>query len=99
MNTEPQAYNVNEFVCKWRVLMSRVLGLPNFASDIKDRIFVDVMNEPDSMGMGWEPYNGKPGARELYLSTMDALHQLSPNGWLYLVEGAGQTNFGLNWVR
>jgi hypothetical protein len=66
---------------------------------LQDRIFVDVLNEPDSMGIRWEPSNGKPGARELYLGTMDALHQLSPTGWLYMVEGTGQNSFGLNWVR
>lgn len=57
------------------------------------------MNEPDSMGIRWEPSDGKPGARELYISTMDALHQLSPTGWLYMIEGTGQNSFGLNWVR
>jgi hypothetical protein len=98
MNTEPQAFNVREFTCKWRVLMSRVLAMPNFESDIKGRVFVDVMNEPDSMGIRWEPSNGKPGAAELYLSTMDALHELSHDGWLYVVEGTGQNSFGLNWV-
>lgn len=58
----------------------------------------DIINEPDSMGMGWEPANGKPGAGELYIATMDALNSLSSQGWLYMVEGAGQTSFGLNWV-
>ena len=66
---------------------------------LQDRIFVDILNEPDSMGIRWEPSNGKPGARELYIGTMDALHQLSPTGWLYMVEGTGQNSFGLNWVR
>jgi hypothetical protein len=42
MNTEPQAYSVQEFVCKWRVLMSRVLAIPNFKDDIKDRVLIDV---------------------------------------------------------
>lgn len=55
------------------------------------------MNEPDSMHMKWEPQNNYPGARDLYLSTMDALHALSPDGWLYFLEGVGQNNFGLNW--
>lgn len=58
-----------------------------------------IMNEPDSIGMQWEPANNKPGARELYLATMDALHDLSPQGWLYAVQGAGQNSLGLNWVR
>lgn len=78
--------------------MSRVLAMPNFEADIKGRVFVDVMNEPDSMGIRWEPSNGKPGAAELYLTAMDAMHELSPDGWLYVVEGTGQNSFGLNWV-
>lgn len=57
----------------------------------------DIMNEPDSMHIKWEPYQQYPGARELYLQTMDALHALSHDGWLYLLEGTGQNNFGLNW--
>jgi hypothetical protein len=40
MNTEPQAFNIQEFVCKWRVLVSRVMGLYNFEDDIKGRIFL-----------------------------------------------------------
>lgn len=55
------------------------------------------MNEPDSMHLKWEPQSGYPGARELYLQTMDALHALSPDGWLYFLEGTAQNNFGLNW--
>lgn len=101
MNTEPQAYSIREFVCKWMVLMNRVMALPNYEEDIKGRLFLDIMNEPDSMGIQWEPANNKPGARELYLQTMDALHELSPEGsegWLYIVEGTGQNMFGLNWV-
>jgi hypothetical protein len=35
--TEPQAYNVKEFVCKWRSLVSRVLSLSNWEEDIKGR--------------------------------------------------------------
>jgi hypothetical protein len=98
MNTEPQAYSIREFVCKWRVLMSRVMALPNFEEDIKGRIFLDIMNEPDSMGIQWAPANNKPGAAELYLQTMDVLNELASDSWLYIVEGTGQNMFGLNWV-
>jgi hypothetical protein len=44
------------------------------------------MNEPDSMGLAWEPANGKPGARELYISVMDNLYSLSGD-MLFMVEG------------
>ncbi|WIA18743.1 hypothetical protein OEZ85_003433 [Tetradesmus obliquus] len=97
MGTEPQAYNVKEFVCKWRSLVSRVKSVNNWEEDIKGRVFIDVMNEPDSMGIKWEPSSGHPGARELYLETLDALHSMVPEGLLYILEGTGQNNFGLNW--
>jgi hypothetical protein len=45
------------------------------------------MNEPDSMGIKWEPSSGHPGARELYLETLDALHSMVPEGLLYILEG------------
>ena len=52
------------------------------------RVFIDVTNEPDSMGIKWEPSSGHPGARELYLETLDALHSMVPEGLLYILEGA-----------
>eukprot|EP00878_Enallax_costatus_P023562 GHUV01025063.1.p1 GENE.GHUV01025063.1~~GHUV01025063.1.p1 ORF type:complete len:271 (+),score=63.78 GHUV01025063.1:645-1457(+) len=97
MGTENQPYTVAEFVCKWRTLMSRLMSAPNWKDDIRGRVIVDVMNEPDSMGIKWEPQNNYPGARDLYLQTLDALNNMSPDGWLYFLEGTGQNNFGLNW--
>jgi hypothetical protein len=35
MDTEPQSYNVKEFICKWRTTMSRVKAIPNFWDDIQ----------------------------------------------------------------
>lgn len=52
------------------------------------------MNEPDSMHIAWEGSGGKPGARELYLSTLDALHELVPDGLLYVLEGARRCGHG-----
>eukprot|EP00877_Chromochloris_zofingiensis_P000949 jgi/Chrzof1/10855/Cz05g14190.t1 len=97
MGTESQPYNVKEFTCKWTYLWKKVAALPNFKTDIANRVFVDVMNEPDSMNIKWESSGGLPGAHELYLSVMDALYAVTPDDVLFMVEGAGQTNFGLNW--
>jgi hypothetical protein len=44
------------------------------------------MNEPDSMGIKLEPSSGHPGARELYLETLDALLSMVPDGLLYILE-------------
>lgn len=46
MNTEPQAFNIQEFVCKWRVLTSRIMGLYNYEDDIKGRIFLVSCSSP-----------------------------------------------------
>jgi hypothetical protein len=85
--TEYQPYNVDEFVCKWKTLWSKVAALPNFHSDLKNRIFVDVMNEPDSMDIKWEWHHNRPGAHQLYLQTADALHSITPDGVLFMFEG------------
>jgi aryl-phospho-beta-D-glucosidase BglC (GH1 family) len=97
MGTENHAYSVQDFVNGWKKLWANVACLPNFQSDLANRIFVDAMNEPDSMQIRWEPEGGRPGARELYLSTADALWQMTPNKVLFMFEGTGQNMYGLNW--
>ncbi len=69
------------------------------------RVFVDIMNEPDSVGVRWEPTasNGSPGTpnpgiTQLYLRTMDALWDMTPDAVIFFVEGGGQGNLqGVNW--
>jgi len=74
-----------------------VACLPNFQQDMANRVFVDVMNEPDSMGIRWESSGDRPGAQQLYLSTADAIWALTPNQVMFMFEGTGQSGFGLNW--
>jgi aryl-phospho-beta-D-glucosidase BglC (GH1 family) len=97
MGTENHAYDVKEFVQEWKRLWAKTACLSNFQSDLQNRVFVDVMNEPDSMQIRWEPEGGRPGARELYLETADALWEMTPNKVLFMFEGTGQNMFGLNW--
>lgn len=79
------------------LLPLQVSCLPNFQRDLASRVFIDVMNEPDSMNIKWEPDSNKPGAHQLYLGTADALWQLTPDAVLFFFEGTGQNMFGLNW--
>lgn len=98
MGTEQQAYDLNSFVQSWTALWRRVMCLPNFDTELAGRVLVDVMNEPDSMGIRWEAQGDRPGAQQLYLGTADALWAATPNGGVrFLFEGTGQNNFGLNW--
>jgi hypothetical protein len=38
------------FARKWRGLWSAFTCLPNFSSDLKGRVFLDLLNEPDEYG-------------------------------------------------
>jgi hypothetical protein len=93
---EQQPYSLSTFVSQWTDLWKMVACLPNFDSDIANRIFVDIMNEPDSMGIRWESNGGRPGAAQLYLATADSLWGLTPNKLLFMFEGTGQNGYGLN---
>eukprot|EP00879_Flechtneria_rotunda_P005895 GHRR01006201.1.p1 GENE.GHRR01006201.1~~GHRR01006201.1.p1 ORF type:complete len:485 (+),score=144.84 GHRR01006201.1:175-1629(+) len=97
MGIEQHAYKINTFVESWAKLWQQVSCLPNFQSDMANRIFVDVMNEPDSMGIKWEADGSRPGAQQLYLGVADALWQLTPGKVMFMFEGTGQNMLGLNW--
>lgn len=64
MGTEQQAYDVDVFVKSWLKLWRQVACTPNFKSDMAGRIFVDAINEPDSMQIAWEPTGDRPGGCE-----------------------------------
>jgi hypothetical protein len=87
MGLEQHPYNLNQFVGSWLALWKQVTCLPNFDSDLAGRVLVDVMNEPDSMNIRWEPQGDRPGAEQLYLATADALWAATPNKVLFMFEG------------
>ena len=84
---EQHAYDLNAFVTAWENLWKKVACLPNFDQDLAGRIFVDVMNEPDSMQITWEAKNGRPGAHQLYLGVADALWDITPRDVMFMFEG------------
>lgn len=81
----------NQVADKWAQVWAKVACLPDFEANVAGRVLVDVLNEPDVFGWGWKE------AGALYLTVMDRLHGMSPNHVLFLVEGTGQTGYGLNW--
>jgi hypothetical protein len=62
MGQETTSYNAKEFIDNWKWVWSRFACLPNFQEDMKGRLFIDILNEPDSQGQGWQPKDGKAGA-------------------------------------
>lgn len=95
MGVENIPYNTQEFVKRWKSLWNSFRSLPNFHSELKGRILLDLMNEPDSMRIKWNPSDNHPGVTQLYLSTMDALYNL--DNPLFLIEGTGQVGYNLCW--
>uniref|UniRef100_A0A383VWA1 Glycoside hydrolase family 5 domain-containing protein n=1 Tax=Tetradesmus obliquus TaxID=3088 RepID=A0A383VWA1_TETOB len=89
----------DSFARKWRGLWSAFTCLPNFASDLKGRVFLDLLNEPDELGMGWS--GGK--TREFrplgsyLLAAMEAINAVSPGDAIFFIQGGGQVAAGTAW--
>jgi hypothetical protein len=96
-DTEKHAFDVATFSAKWARLWTALGRLPTWEPDLKGRVIVDLMNEPDSIGMHWEAKGRKPGVTQLFLAAMDALWAVQPEGLLFMVEGTSQSSWGLNW--
>lgn len=50
------ALDVEDFARAWTYTWAAVACLPNFASDIRGRLLLDLLNEPDKAGpagVGW----------------------------------------------
>jgi hypothetical protein len=62
---EQTSYVVDDFVREWKKVWEAVACLPNFSSDLKGRLLVDLANEPDSQWQGWQVKNGKAGEHGL----------------------------------
>lgn len=87
------------FASKWRSLWSAFNCLPNFSSDLRGRVLLDLLNEPDEYGMGWtrgKTREYKPQGTYL-LAAMDAIDDLSPGQGLFFIQGGGQTGLGTSW--
>jgi hypothetical protein len=59
---EKTSYDAAAFVEAWKQVWSSVTCLPNFRRDMVGRVFVDILNEPDSQWQAWQPKDGKAGA-------------------------------------
>ncbi|MDP1880662.1 MAG: cellulase family glycosylhydrolase [Parachlamydiaceae bacterium] len=82
----------NLWVQRWTELAQAISQNP--AS--KDRVMIDILNEPDNYGVRWEPSGDKLALGEYYLSAMDAIYTINPN-LLFFVEGTGQGGIDANW--
>lgn len=88
--------DVGLWVAQWRKLWTEMVARYPASSR---RVLLDVLNEPDVWGLGWQAVPGNaslPAAGDLYLEAMDALHEANP-GTLFIVQGCGQPGVAKNW--
>lgn len=82
----------DKWVQEWVKLATEISKNP----EASKKVMIDILNEPDNFGIRWEASGDKPGLGDLYLSAMDAIHQVNPN-LLFLIEGTGQGGINANW--
>lgn len=56
----------------------RIVRAVNSDPVVSNRVFYDVLNEPDAFGVRFEPANGRPGMRDLYFLAFDAIYSVNP---------------------
>ncbi len=64
MFSEQVALDRQQYVDSWAALWRTVTSLPSYPQDLCGRVFLDLLNEPDALGLRWEPAGGKPGAAQ-----------------------------------
>lgn len=59
-------------------------------------VMYDILNEPESKGIGWEGVGSGLSMTDNYLAVMDRGYAINPNA-IYFIEGTGQLNINSNW--
>ena len=57
----------------------RIARAVNSDPVVSNRVFYDVLNEPDAFGVRFEPVNGRPGMKDLYFLAFDAIYSVNPS--------------------
>lgn len=60
--------------------------LPNYDKDIKGRVLLDLLNEPDGVDLTWSGNDIRPPLTGYLLTVMDAIDKHTPNQAVYIVQ-------------
>lgn len=82
----------NGWATQWAQLATALASDPV----LKDRLILDILNEPDNFGLRWEASGSNPALKDLYFKAMDAIDAAVP-GLLYALEGTGNGGIYANW--
>lgn len=92
--------DADTFAKKWYTLWAALTCLPNYQTDLKGRLLLDLLNEPDEYNLGWS--GGRQGRKfrpqgQYLLAAMDLIEGTSPGEAIFLVQGGGQVALGTAW--
>lgn len=85
-------HNPQQWVQYWVQLVNAI----SQDSISREKLMIDLLNEPDNYGIRWEASGNLPALKDLYLSAMDAIYPINSHA-LFFLEGTGQGGIGANW--
>lgn len=87
-NTEPVTDSVDVFANNWLRLYTAFTCLPNWDKELQGRVFFDLMNEPDGVGLTWDASKGgRKNLGDYYLASMDAIDKAAGGkGPIYFIQ-------------
>lgn len=93
---EPALESPQALASNWLRLWRGLTALNSWEEELKGRVFLDVLNEPDEHRLGWDgPLPGSVHTASLadyYFAVMDAIHQESPGATLFFIQVRGTVN-------
>ncbi len=51
---EVTSYNLPLYVDRWAWVWRWLMSKSYYASELRGRVMIDIMNEPDAIGQGWQ---------------------------------------------
>jgi hypothetical protein len=92
--------DADTFARKWWTLWTAITCLPNYTTDLKGRVLLDLLNEPDEYNLGWN--GGRQGRKfkpqgHYLTAAMDMIEGTSPGEPIFLIQGGGQLALGTAW--
>lgn len=89
-NSENALESPESLVANWMRLWRAMTALSSWEDEMKGRVFLDIINEPDEHRIGWDgPMPGGTRTAPLsayYLAVMDAIHAEAPGSTLFFIQ-------------
>lgn len=83
--------SVSNYVNAWLKVWMSLKCLPTWNTDLKGRVLLDLLNEPDAVEIRWGGGGRQAPLEDYYFSVMDAIDQQAPGQAVFLVQVRGSS--------